>query len=134
MCFTIDENAKRPRRTSAYKIVDLYEHSGRLRSAFYPKAGQDWNTPGGIVRRDKGPTKERRQKNNYCASYQVADHGIYVYNNLWMIYPSYFQVILKVLVNPLDWICSSKDGLASTYEKVIIAEDQPEIEWYGKLD
>jgi hypothetical protein len=132
MCFQIEKFASRPRSRIAYKIVTRTP-AGYLRSVtgkrFKPK-GQYWSTPGATVHRSKGPTSK---EGNWGSGNKNAAHGIYVFrtvkdakNMLW----SPGQVILKVLVDPADWLHNDRYAGVATYEKVTIAEDQPYLDWY----
>lgn len=131
MCFFIDKKAKKPHRVKAYKVVEL-SRTGRLSSIYY-SGKHDWNTPGGTVTRSKGRTM----------SWGHAEKGIYVYHkleeaekeakerNLINFFSKKFvSVVLLVHLKPADWLHTSKTHRVSTYEKVVIAENQPFLEWF----
>jgi hypothetical protein len=137
MCFEVDKKAKRPRITTAYKVVTL--RRGYLDSLVYGFKNQTpWSYPGRTVRCSEGPTtyETPRLVSTYKTSRLVsAKHGIYVYTSRRRaekaIRKSYRTdlVILAVSVSPSCWLHTSTCGTKATYYKVTIKEQQPYLDW-----
>lgn len=134
MCFLVNEDAQRPQCIKAFKVVEL-TWNGYLKSLSYRTS---YSYPGYAVRCNG--TQYTINSINFAKNgKRYANHGIYVYLDqrtaeraLGKI--KYNRVILRVIVDPADWLVSSKKSLNSllmaTYKKVIIDEDQPYLEWY----
>ncbi len=126
MCFRIDHGAKRPKRRKAYKIVHI-TRGGLVVSHIHNK---HWQC-----------NKTHSIRKNACIHMQGSAHeGIYVYCSLAAAKDTFRygnisdSVIMKVEVDPADWLYSSYDngwcsGVA-TYRKVYVPEEQPYMEWY----
>ena len=136
MCFVIDFTAERPINKVAYKIVQLTS-AGYLRSThFFRGSDTYWSTPGATVHRSTGPT----HRSGFWGIEPCSSHGIYVYRTLASArralrdFHDEPAVILKVLIDPADWIQSSylppRQLAIATYDKVTVAENQPYLDWY----
>lgn len=139
MCFMIDIAATAPRKKYGYKVVRLKGHEVRslYKNSFRWQTGVNWprNYEGRIdrtLRRGDFSTSE-------CGYESFACRGIYVYLNrehaLSRIREGLDKslVLLKVELDPEDWLYSSVSGEAqcvATYRKVSVPEKQPQIEWY----
>ena len=123
MCFQINEKAKRPRKKYVYKTLRL-TRNGYLESPIYLTSWQP------------GEVKEAKGTSYYIASkfppVKRAFKGIYVYLTYKdaAYYKSKYEVIVKLEVDPRDWIHTCYQGIRATYRKVKLLEEQPYIEFY----
>ncbi len=147
MCFSIRKSAKRPLDRYAYKLVEITP-DGTVQSLIMGKGLQT-----GENKRSRGPTKREDE----YTPWPRARHGIYVYRTLreakYQLKPhlrqrqqkyvndgvikfkridgsfSGYVAIIRVNVDPADWLHTSIDGKMATYKKVTIPERQPYITW-----
>ena len=135
MCFTVNTKAKRPRRRTVWKVVKLHVN-GSLRS-WIARTTLCYNYPGSIIKRT--PRQAPTSASTFASNRVLAQSGIYVYlsksDAVERIPPAWSEdaagsVLLKLEVDPADWLHTSDDGVMATYDKVTVAESQPEIEWF----
>ena len=126
MCFDIDKNAERPVAKYGWKIVEQ-KHSGYLYSLFYDDIS--WQ-----------PDIEQRMKPGVPTSIQnradrQAHGGIYVYTSKRTALKAYRYwnsdeiFLMRVHIDPKDWLFTSTDGTQATYRGVTPCEVQPEFDW-----
>jgi hypothetical protein len=128
MCFTINETAERPTARIAWKIVELTP-AGYLRSMFYPQ--QLWQ-PGREQRRLRYIWPWSSASSD--STYRYALGGIYVYTSKKEARKEYNSdssdnVLMRVHVNPDEWLFTSLDGSVATYNAATPCEVQPEFDW-----
>lgn len=135
MCFTVNTKAKRPRLRTVWKVVKLHVN-GALRSEI-ARTTLCYNYPGSIIKRT--PRQAPTSTSGFASNRVLAQSGIYVYLSksyaVKRTYPAWTfdgagLVLLKLEVDPADWLHTSDDGVMATYDKVTVAESQPAIEWF----
>lgn len=137
MCFQIDRTAERPGQRIAWKVVQV-TCEGDVKSLIRDTTRGWWPGP----RRATGPSYQVIYHGNGKPHSWLAYQGIYVYttkhealrNNGYQGWrsghPYTDYAVMKVLVDPEDWLHTSQDGRTATYKKVMVPENQPYIEWY----
>lgn len=112
MCFVIDPTITKRRAKYAYKVVE--RHGKALRSLFF-RTRRDWSEKG-VHRASKGPSSVHG--NGF-----KAHHGIYVFTSNGAAESACSQtwaVLIRVRVDPADFLHMSKCGTMATYRKVTV--------------
>lgn len=117
MCHTIDIAAKRPRARYAYKAVNILwrgKYCSPHADLYVPGTPVYWEV-GQVVRAvGLGRSKGRDAQNLYSTA------GIYVYRRLRDAKcnaTSYLRAVIRVEVDPKDWLTTSTCGVFATYRK-----------------
>ena len=123
MCFSIDWAAKRPARRVAWKVVRILP-SGQVGSVMYDRKRWSCNKTHRI--------RYGAQTTEYG---HYANEGIYVYHTLSKAQSNaaYYlsdRVVMKVEVDPADWLYTNSFNTVSTYRAVYVPEEQPYMTWY----
>lgn len=136
MCFRINNKAPRRRAKYGYKLVRVMPGTGVVRSAIF--SGYTWHTGEHKIRKGAKTVDDGVFfVGDRVTKIPCANEGIYIYTSkkaaldFGTVGEGFLPLVLmKVQVEPKDHLYTSKCGRMATYRKVIVPEDQPEIEWY----
>lgn len=154
MCFMINKEAKRPRNTIAYKVLQVGQQTGMLFSLYYSAArgtkgrfdylaaDQLEKVPGVQPDWKIGETKELMYPSYAKNDGDLAHEGFYVFateaqadawlDRNWGPNGRQHLAVFKVRVNPKDWLASAYDTYDEsgmrTYRRLTVIKRLPSKE------
>jgi hypothetical protein len=132
MCFKIDPSKKTCNKKVGWKIVQI-DTQGYLKSLLHQtknhlsnRKSNTWQ-PDVPMKRSKGPTTCGNRSSNGIYVYLTKRKALMHMPPSWMTWRD--EVLLRVHLDPKDFIQMNSEKTVATYEKVTPCKEQPYLDW-----